>query len=297
MKIAIFGASGMIGSHLKEVWSLAHEVLVASRSKEPLKPGQFFWSPSEGILAPEALEGVDLFVNLAGENISTGRWNEEKKKRILDSRVVSTKLISETVSKMAQPPKMWIQASAIGTYGSRGDEELDESSSSGKGFLASVCRQWESAAKNDRGVKIAFARFGVVLSTTGGALEKMLQPFKLGLGGRIGSGKQWMSWIALDEIPPIFDHIVDKELAGPINIVAKEPVTNAAFTKALSKVLKRPAFFPLPAAAAKGLLGEMAEELLLSSVRTLPKALIDSGYQFKYESLEEALRRLIELSE
>lgn len=290
MKIALFGAGGLIGSHLQRVWRSKYEVLCATHT-----PGDdLFWDLKKGWLDKEDLEEVDLVINLAGESISDGRWTKEKKKRILESRVKSASMIAKAIQGLKKPPKVWIQASATGFYGSRGEEELDESSSGGEGFLATVCRQWEGSAQQvGDATRLVKARFGMVLTPNGGALEKMLPPFRLGLGGKIGSGRQWLSWIALEEIPSIFEHIYYKGISGPVNIVSPDPVRDKEFVETLASVLGKKAYVPLPSVVAKLVFGEMAKELLLASAKVYPKVLIESGYRFHHTPLKQALQGML----
>jgi uncharacterized protein (TIGR01777 family) len=242
------------------------------------------------------LEGLDAVVHLAGENIAARRWNAEQKALIRDSRVQGTKLLCETLAKLQRPPRVLISASAIGYYGDQGDRELTEESPSDSGFLPEVCREWEGAteAAKKAGIRVVQLRFGVILSPGGGALSKMLTPFRLGMGGRIGNGRQWMSWIALDDVVGCIHHaLATDSLHEPVNAVAPRPVTNREFTKTLGKVLWRPTLFPMPGFVARLAFGEMANDLLLASTRVLPRALLDSGYRFLYGDLESALRHLL----
>ncbi len=244
---------------------------------------------------PSALEGVDAVVHLAGENIAE-RWTAAKKARIRDSRVKGTQLLCETLTRLSSPPKVLVSASAIGYYGDRGEETLTDDSPPGRGFLPEVCRAWEAATEPARqqGLRVVQLRLGVVLSVAGGALAKMLPPFRLGLGGVLGSGRQYMSWIALDDVVGTLQHaVVTDALQGPTNAVAPRAVTNQEFTKTLGKVLGRPTAMPLPAFAARLMFGEMADELLLASARVQPTKLLASGYQFRYPELAEALRHLL----
>ena len=232
-------------------------------------------------------------VHLAGENIAAGRWTPELKRRIHHSRANGTRVLSDALAKCAQPPKVLVSASAIGYYGDRSDEVLTEESRLGTGFLAAVCRDWEAAVEpaKRKGIRTVLLRIGVVLSTEGGALKRMLLPFKLGLGGVIGDGKQYMSCIALDDaIGAIHHAIVTDSLSGPVNVVSPQAVTNREYTKALGKVLGRPTLFPLPAFAARLAFGEMADELLLSSARVEARKLLASGYTFRSPTLESILR-------
>jgi uncharacterized protein (TIGR01777 family) len=242
------------------------------------------------------LEDMDAVVHLAGENIASGRWTAERKRRIRDSRVRGTRLLADSLARLKEPPKVLVCASAIGYYGNRPEETVNEDSSSGSGFLPEVCREWEKATKpaEESGIRVVGTRFGIVLSPSGGALAKMLLPFRLGAGGKIGSGQQYMSWISLDDAIGAIDHaLVTESLAGAVNVVAPRPVTNSEFTKTLGQVLRRPTLFPMPAIAARLLLGEMAEELLLASIRVEPARLLATGYKFRHPDLEGALRQLL----
>lgn len=295
MRIAITGASGFIGTALAA--SLAdhgHQVVTIgqpSRHHQPDIP----WNPAAGELTGPALEGLDAVIHLAGESLSSGRWTRRKKRRILDSRVQGTRLLAETLARLERPPQLLISASAVGYYGDRADESLDEQSARGTGFLADVCQAWEAAADPARqaGIRTLHIRTGVVLGR-GGALPLMALPFRLFIGGRIGDGRQMMPWIALTDVVDALLHLLaDSELDGPLNLVAPQPVTNREWTRTLGRVLKRPTLFPLPAIAAKLLLGEMAGELLLASVRVTPDKLIAGGYHFTYPDLEPALRSIL----
>lgn len=293
MKILVVGASGLVGTALvPRLTSEGHEVLRLTRSA-PRDAQDISWNPEQGELPPARLEGVDAVIHLAGENIAGARWTDAVKARIRSSRVTGTKLLSETLSRLQRPPQVLICASAIGYYGDRGQESLTEESAPGTGYLAEVCREWEAACEPARqaGIRVVNLRIGVVLSPRGGALQKMLTPFKLGGGGVIGSGKQYWSWIALEDVVGVIQHCLKhKELAGPVNATAPNPSTNYEFTKTLGAVLKRPTIFPVPAFAARLALGQMANDLLLASSRVLPKQLQHSGYQFRCPTLEEALR-------
>jgi uncharacterized protein (TIGR01777 family) len=254
------------------------------------------WEPDKGVIDANELEGHDAAVHLAGESIADGRWDEEKKRRILESRVKGTRLLAETLAGLKEKPKVLVSASAIGFYGDRGAEVLREESASGENFLSEVCREWEKATlvASQAGIRVAHIRIGVVLSAEGGALEKMLKPFKLGLGGRVGSGQQYMSWITLDDLVGVIKRaLTDESMRGPINAVAPKPVTNEEFTKALGRVLGRPTFLPIPAFAARLAFGEMADALLLSGARVEPARLKEAGYEFKNPEIEDALRQLL----
>jgi hypothetical protein len=299
MRVLISGSTGLVGSALVPFLTTGgHEVvrLVRSQTQIPPATGALTWDPAAGKLEAAALEGFDAVVHLAGEGIAAARWTERQKARIRDSRVQGTRLLAETIARLKSPPKVFVSASAIGYYGDRGDEILTEASPSGANFLADVCRAWEAAAEPARqaGVRVVAARFGVILSPRGGALKQMLTPFRMGAGGVLGSGRQFMSWIALDDAVGGLHHaLVHPELAGPVNIVAPRAATNAEFTKTLGRVLSRPTIFPVPAGIARLVFGQMADELLLASARVEPRRLLESGYQFRYPELEDALRHVL----
>jgi uncharacterized protein (TIGR01777 family) len=293
MDVVVTGSSGLIGTALKGALERSgHRMVPMVRSKA--SGDAIHWDPDRGEIDAGGLEGVGAVVHLAGEGIGNKRWNEQQKAKIRDSRVRGTTLLAETLAKLGRPPKVLISGSAVGFYGDRGDEVLTETSRPGQGFLAELCVAWESATApaKEAGIGVSHLRTGIVLSKSGGALPKMLLPFKLGLGGRLGSGRQWMSWIALeDEVGAIVHLLGDDAPAGPVNLTAPNPVPNAEFTKALGKALGRPTVLPAPKFGLKAMLGaEMAEELLLSSQRALPTRLLDSGYTFKRPDLAEALR-------
>jgi uncharacterized protein (TIGR01777 family) len=251
-----------------------------------------YWDIENGIIELGPHQEIDIVIHLAGESIAEGRWNQQKKERIRNSRVKGTKLLSEYFSKTSYKPEVFISGSAIGFYGSRGEEELSENSKKGTGFLSDVCSQWEEASSKVSlsGVRVANVRFGMVLSSNGGALQKMLLPFKMGFGGIIGDGEQYISWVTIDDVVGIINHILKTEkLKGPINVVSPTPATNYQFTKALGKVLRRPTVFPLPAFLARIVFGEMAQELLLSSTKVFPRKLQEHNYMFKHATLENAL--------
>lgn len=296
MRIAVTGSTGLVGSALVTyLINKGHECLKLVRTK-PKSSSEIGWDPEKGITSG-AIEGVEGVVHLAGENIAAGRWTVEIKKRIRDSRVKGTTVLSETLASLSTPPKVLVSASAIGYYGDRGDELLNETSSPGRGFLTEVCREWEEATRPavDRGIRTALLRTGVVLAKQGGALRKMLLPFKLGIGGRLGDGNQYMSWIAIDDLVRIIYHLILTEsVNGPVNAVAPNAVTNLEFTKTLGKVLSRPTIFPVPAFVVRLAFGEMGDALLLSSTRVAPARLQSAGFEFKYPQLEGALQHVLE---
>ena len=301
MKIAVGGSTGMVGSALVPFLTTGgHEVSRLHRSGPSLNDGttSIAWDPAKGTIDAAGLVGCDAVVHLGGHNIAHGRWTNGMKRLIRDSRVNSTTLLSRTLAGLARPPKVLVSASAIGFYGDRGQETMTEDSESGPSFLSETCREWEesTAPARDAGIRVVNLRIGVVLSPKGGALKKMLLPFKLGGGGVVGNGKQWMSWVCLDDLPRIILHAIQTEsLSGPVNATAPGTVDNREFTKTLGRVLKRPTIFPLPAFAVKLAFGEMGEELLLGSTRTVPNRLNESGYEFAYPELEPALRDLLGL--
>lgn len=295
MKVAITGSTGLLGEALvAALRSSGHEVVRVVRSKPAAD--EVAWDPVQDRIDAEGLAGIDAGVHLAGENIASGRWTAARKKRILQSRVLGTRLFSDTLADLQPKPRVLVSASAIGYYGDRGNRELTETDPPGKGFLAKVCREWEAATMPaaDRGIRVVMCRFGAVLTPEGGALAKMLPPFKLGLGGRLGSGRQYMSWISRDDAVRAILHALEHEsLDGPVNAVAPETVTNAVFTRALGRALHRPTLFPMPAFVAKTLFGEMAEEVLLASTRVKPDRLLREGFEFRHPSLEPALKEML----
>ena len=296
MKILIGGSHGLVGTALvKSLETQGHEVFRLVRHA-PTAKTEVEWSPDRYGIALARIEGFDAVVNLAGESIAEGRWTEDKKRRIRESRVKGTKLLGDALANLTVPPKTFICASAIGYYGNRGEEILTEGSAPGDDFLAEVCVEWEKATAlaTEKGIRVVNTRFGVILDTNGGALKKMLPPFRLGLGGKIGSGKQWMSWISLDDVVGALNFALDNgALAGPVNFVAPNPVTNAEFTKTLGKVLSRPTLFPIPAFGIKLLFGEMGEALLLGGQRVAPERLMATGYTFQHAQIEAALRDIL----
>ncbi len=296
MRIAISGATGLVGSELTKALQTAGSEVTRLVRKNP-GATDILWNPSETSFDAESLGECQAVVHLAGENIATGRWTPDKKNRIRESRVHSTRLLAESLAKLKQKPPVFLCASAIGYYGDAGDALQTESSPAGDDFLAEVCAAWEAATApaRDAGIRVVNLRIGVVLSDQGGALAKMLTPFRLGLGGRVGSGKQYMSWIALPDLVGAIRHAIHTgAVSGPLNGVAPAPVTNSEFTRTLGKVLGRPTLFPMPAFMARLMFGEMAEALLLSSTRVSAEKLEQSGYRFEFPDLEAALRGVIE---
>ncbi|HKG78906.1 MAG TPA: TIGR01777 family oxidoreductase, partial [Pyrinomonadaceae bacterium] len=255
------------------------------------------WHPNQGRIDAEQLEGFDMVVHLAGENIASGRWNSEKKRAIRESRTRGTSLLSEALARLSRRPSLFLSASATGYYGDRGDELLTEQSAPGKGFLPGVCVEWENATRPavEKGIRTIHTRFGIILDRNEGALAKMLPPFQMGIGGKVGDGKQWMSWIALDDVVAGLKFLMaNTSTHGPVNFVAPNPVTNAEFTKALGRVLSRPTFFPVPAFGARLAFGEMADALLLSSQKVKPGVLQEKGFPFTWPTLEPALKYQLE---
>jgi uncharacterized protein (TIGR01777 family) len=293
-RILISGASGPIGAALLPALK-ASGVTVTRLVRQPGSGSdQIAWDPARP-LSPDAVSGFDAVIHLAGESI-VGRWTDAKKQRIIDSRVQGTRHLAEASARASQRPRVFISASAVGFYGDRGDEILTENSSPGKGFAAEVCRQWEAASQPaaEAGIRTAQTRIGVVMSADGGALPKMLPPFRLGLGGRLGSGRQWQSWISISDVAGAIQHVLNNEsLSGPVNAVGPNPVTNAEFTRVLAAVLNRPAIFPVPEFAVKLLFGEMGAELFLGSQRVEPAKLVASGYRFQFPDLRLALKNIL----
>jgi uncharacterized protein (TIGR01777 family) len=293
-RILVSGVSGPIGAALLPSLRTSGWTVVRLVRGTAAGGGQVAWDPAVAI-APEAVSGFDAVIHLAGESIF-GRWSAAKKRKIHDSRVAGTLNLASALARAEEKPRVFVCASAIGYYGNRGDEGLREGSAPGTGFLAEVCREWEEATTPavQADIRTAHIRTGIVLSPRGGALGAMLLPFKLGLGGRTGDGRQWMSWIDVQDMVGAILHILKNDLLqGPVNMVAPKPVRNAEFTRTLASVLSRPAIFPLPAFAVKAVFGEMGEELLLGSQKVEPGKLISSGYPFRYRELRESLEGLL----
>jgi uncharacterized protein len=293
MKVLIAGASGLVGSALIPALE-AEGVTVTRLVRTSAGAGEIEWHPNNDQIDAAALEGFEAIINLAGENIAAGRWTDEQKRKIHDSRVNGTHLLSEAIAKLQQKPKVFLCASATGIYGDRGDETLDEQSDSGGGFLAGVCREWEQATTPavEAGVRTVNLRFGPILAREGGMLAKLLTPFKMGMGGRVGSGKQYISWVAIDDVVGAVKlALKDESIRGALNVVSPHPVTNEEFTKTLGHVLSRPTALAMPAFAVRLAFGEMADEMLLTSQRAIPKRLNDAGYEFEFPELEGALKK------
>jgi uncharacterized protein len=293
MKILATGMSGPIGAALLPELAAGHEVTRLVR-RSASQADERTWNP-EGVIPPEIVSGFDGVVHLAGETI-VGRWTDAKKRRIRDSRVLGTQNLCAALAQAAAKPRVLICASAIGYYGDRGAEALDESSQPGNNFLAGVCQQWEAATSTagNAGIRVVNTRFGVVLSTTGGALAQMLTPFRCGVGGKVGSGHQYWSWVSIGDVAGAIMHAVARdEVAGPVNVVAPNPVTNQQFTRTLGQVLHRPTIFSIPAFAVHAAFGQMGDELLLASARVVPSKLQSSGYQFRDPELPGALEKLL----
>jgi uncharacterized protein len=293
MKVLIAGASGLVGSAL--IPALETEGAEITRLvRRPARAGEIEWHPNNDQIDAATLEGFDAIINFAGENIAAGRWTDDQKRKIHDSRVNGTHLLSEGIANLKVQPKVFLCASATGIYGDRDDETLDEQSDSGGGFLAGVCREWEKATEPaaQAGVRTVNLRFGPIISREGGMLAKMLTPFKMGMGGKVGSGKQYISWVAIeDAISAIRLTLKDEKFRGPLNIVSPHPVRNEEFTKTLGQVLSRPTALHMPAFAVRLAFGEMADEMLLTSQRVMPKKLNDAGYEFVFPELEGALKK------
>jgi uncharacterized protein (TIGR01777 family) len=297
VKVLITGSTGLVGSALAmSLTEGGHTVRRLVRKAAGLAPEEFSWNPSAAKLDSGALKAIDAVVHLAGENIAAGRWTRARKQLIRESRITGTKLLAEAMARMPDPPPVLISASGINYYGSRGEELISEDTPPGEGFLASLCQEWEAATgpAAERGVRVVLLRTGIVLSAKGGALPKMLLPFKLGLGGRIGSGRQYMSWITIDDLVGVIKFAAENSsIQGPVNAVAPGAVTNSEFTRTLARVVSRPVVLPLPAFAVRLAMGEMSDELLLFSARVEPARLLATGYQFRHRRLEEALREIL----
>jgi hypothetical protein len=296
MRVAIAGASGLIGGALVPALADSGNEVVRLVRRAPKTKDEVRWDPEAGAIDAAALEGLDAVVNLSGENIAERRWSEARKALLRSSRLGPTRLLASALAGLARKPKVLVSASAMGAYGDRGDAWVSEKEAPGDDFLGRLSVEWEQAAAPAAaaGIRVVHPRTGIVLSPKGGALGKMLLPFKAGLGGVLGKGTQYMSWIAIDDVVSAFLHLVERDdLAGPVNVVAPEPVTNAVFTKTLGRVLERPTVAPAPAFALRLAFGEMADAALLSSTRVKPERLLASGYLFRFPELEGALRHVL----
>jgi uncharacterized protein (TIGR01777 family) len=295
VRIAISGASGLLGSVLVPTLAAAgHDVLRLVR-REPRGPDEIAWDPEQGTIDAAGLAGVDAVVHLAAANLDR-RWTDDYKREILDSRVRTTRLLARTLAGLDAPPAVLLCAGGMGIYGDRGDEILTEESEHGTGFLADVSKAWEEAAEPARaaGMRVVNFRQGIFLSVEGGALKRMHLPFRLGLGGRVGSGRQWWSWVALDDAVAAYRFVLEGDLDGPVHLTSPNPATSAQFTKALGHALHRPTVFPLPAFAVKLLFGERGEAVLLEGQRAIPARLLDAGFRFAHADLDDALRVALE---
>jgi hypothetical protein len=296
MHVAVTGSRGLVGSALVPFLTTGDHRVTRLVRRAPVGPDEVAWDPARGMADLSRLDGVDAVVHLAGENIAAGRWTPARKAEIRRSRVDGTRRLCEALGRLPRPPKVLVSASAVGFYGDRGAEIVTEDSAPGSGFLADVGREWEAATEpaSRAGIRVVNLRFGMILSPAGGALRKMLLPFRLGAGGRVGNGRQFMSWIALDDAIGAIHHcLCEESVRGPVNLATPGPVTNADFTRILARVLRRPAVIPIPAFAARLLFGEMADALLLAGARAMPARLQASGYRFRFPDLESALRHLL----
>ena len=298
MKILISGASGLVGRALAGVLrAQGHQVARLVRPGSAASAGDISWDPSAATVDVAAMEGADAVVHLSGASVAGGRWTPARKALLRSSRIDTTRVLVDALASLRQKPRVFVCASAIGCYGDRGDEILTESSAIGTDFLSLVVRDWEAEAARAEicGIRTVELRFGVILSAEGGALAAMLRPFKFGMGGRLGSGKQWMSWISLeDAVGVVCSAVTDEQLKGPLNVVAPNPLRNAEFTRIAAAVLHRPAIFAAPAFALRIALGEMADGLLLASLRVMPERLLATGYQFRSPEFELALRAILD---
>ncbi len=297
MTILISGASGVIGSALVPFLTTGGHRVVRLVRRPPDKSGdEIFWDPDSKKLCLDSIGNIDAAIHLAGDHIGSGRWTDQKKNRIIQSRVRGTTLIAEKLAALDKPPRVVICASAIGYYGNRGNETLDESHGPGNDFISMVCDQWEQSARllPDKGIRTSFLRIGVVLTPLGGALQRLLLPYKFGIGGKIGSGSQYISWVGMEDVLGSIHHILFHDsVSGPVNIVSPNPVTNKTLTKTLGLILSRPTPFPIPSKVIQFAFGEMGKEILLSSTRVMPQKLLQTGYRFKNPVLDEALKQML----
>ena len=298
MRVLVSGASGLLGSALCEAFRQRGDDVAKLVRKEWSSSGnEILWDPVAQYLERGKIEGFDAAIHLSGENVGSGRWTERKKGEIIESRIRTTRLLARTFLQLESPPKTWVVASATGFYGNCGDRRLDEDESCGETFLAEVCRQWEDASHpaRDKGIRVINTRFGLVMGGRKSPFTRMLFPFKLGLGGPVGPGTQYLSWITLhDAVRAILHVLATPSFEGPVNVVSPNPVRNQEFVSSLGRALNRPAVLPLPAFAARLLLGEMADDLLLASQRVIPRKLLESGFTFDYPELDQAIRHVLE---
>jgi uncharacterized protein len=298
LDILVTGSTGLIGTAVCSfLGKKRHRILRLVRN-EPAGADEILWNPTSGILDKSALEGIDAVIHLAGENIAAGRWTAERKRRIRESRIQGTQLLAKSLAHLFDPPKVLVSISAVGYYGNRGEQILDEECSAGTGFLSELCQEWEAATVPAamRGIRVVTPRVGMVLSAAGGALAMMLPAYRRGIGGRIGNGRQYVSWIAIDDLVRIINHAIMREsLQGPLNAVSPNPAPNREFSRTLGRVLGRPARLILPAFIARLALGRMADEVLLAGARVIPSRLLRSGYKFTYPELEGALRNILQI--
>ena len=297
MKIAISGSHGLVGDYVRnKLKGEGHEVVRIIRRRRGDRAPDIYMSPRDGTMDMRKLEGQQAVIHLAGAPIVEKRWSKERKQLLHDSRVKHTRFLCESIAKVKRRPKILLSASAVGIYGDRGDEVLDEDSAAGDGFLAELCQDWEAAVSPavEAGVRVVNMRFGIVLSTEGGALGKMIPAFRSGFGGKLGSGKQYMSWISLQDVYYVIsDLLLDENIRGPVNMVSPGPVTNLSFTKALGRAMHRPAVCSVPAGMLRLAMGELADEALLVSQQVVPKRLIDAGYDFRFKDIEKTLDHLV----
>lgn len=296
MKVLVSGSHGLVGRALIQSLLNRGDTVARLVREAPSGSNDIEWHPNQDQIDASRINKFDAVVHLAGESIASGRWSPEKKTRIRESRIKGTQLLSRALAQASHPPRVFVSASAIGFYGNRGDEMLTEQSAAGNDFLAGVCKEWEQSAEPaaEKGIRLVKARFGIILDKDGGALAKMLSPFRMGIGGRIADGKQWMSWIALADVVGALEFVLENQaLSGPVNFVAPNPVTNATFTSTLGSILGRPTFLPVPAFGARLAFGEMADALLLSSQRVEPKRLNETGFRFRYSNLNDALSEIL----
>ncbi len=294
MIIAVTGSSGMIGSALcKFLESSGHRVIRISRNPDD----EIFWNPADGVIDEKGLDGVNAVIHLAGENIAGRRWSNKQKSLIYESRIKGTQLLTKTLAALPSPPEVLLSGSAIGFYGDSGDTPVDETSPQGDGFLASVCADWESATKpaEEAGIRVVHLRTGIVLDPFNGMLEKVLPLFRLGLGGRLGKGNQYWSWIGLEDEIRLIAWLLSKDISGPVNLTAPEPVTNAVFTKALGSTLRKPTIFSVPSFGPQLLIGqELARELIFTSTRAIPAVAQSKGFQFNLPQINSGLKKILD---